>query len=198
MEYALAVGSAQAVVVDLAEHFNNVGITARTNLADGRFNVWRNSFPADELPDGSGAFTPAGIPFHFPRSGDGRPDNVVCRGQRISLPPGRYDWIYLLTCSERRTEDVVHLHYRDGAADPEWLRVSDFWPAAPRHFGEVEAIGCERIHFARHVQANNGPRIWQQRIPVPRQEDLMYLRLPENIAVHIFAMTAVSAAWRPA
>ncbi|MER7009268.1 hypothetical protein ABT297_40340 [Dactylosporangium sp. NPDC000555] len=192
----LELANFRAEMIDLSAHFNNTAATTRDTTGDGALNVWRNSFPVEELPGGADVFRPGAVPFRFPRTGPGQLDNVVCAGQRIDLRPARYDWIYLLACAERRVEDVVHLHYRDGAVDEEWLRVSDFWPASPPHFGELEAVRCERIHFPRHVQPGIGPRIWQQRLPVPRQEELGYLRLPDNVAVHIFAMTAVSNGWQ--
>ncbi|MFG1918458.1 hypothetical protein [Micromonospora sp. NPDC048898] len=195
MENVVRAANLSAVPVDLTAYFNNIGATNRDRLAEGRLNVWKNSFPAEELPDGTELFRCTQVPFRFPRTGPARLDNVVCAGQRIDLPPGRWDWIYLLACSERRAEDVVHLHYRDGVADQEWLRVSDFWPASPPHFGEVEAITCRRIHFPRHVQAGIGPRIWQQRLAISRQQELAYLRLPDNIAIHVFAMTLVANGW---
>jgi hypothetical protein len=190
--------------VDLSPYFNNTGGTAKSDLADGRLNVWRNSFPAAELP-AAGTFVAgassatasddrsasSAIPFQFPEVGPGVHDNLRCEGQRVALPAGRWDWIYLLACSERRAEEVVHLHYTDGAVDAEWLRVSDFWPASPPHFGEVEAIRCEQMHFPRHVQPRVGPRIWQQRVPVPRQQDLAAVRLPDCMAIHVFAMTLI-------
>jgi hypothetical protein len=196
VEHMLGAGGARAITIDLANSFNNVGATGRDDLAAGRLNVWKNSLPADELPAGPGLFSPAGVPFRFPVVEQGRSDNVVCTGQRIDLPVRHYDWIYLLACSERRAEDTIHLHYADGAVDEEWLRVSDFWPGSPPHFGEIEAVECRHIHFPRHVQTAVGPRIWQQRLGVPRQVELAYLRLPDNIAIHIFAMTAVSNGWR--
>ncbi|MFI5836650.1 hypothetical protein ACIA5A_23520 [Micromonospora sp. NPDC051300] len=196
MTHVLEMANFRAEMVDLSACFNNTAATTPETTGEGGLNVWRNSFPIEELPDAGEVFRPGAVPFRFPRTGPGRLDNVVCAGQRIDLRPARYDWIYLLACAERRIEDVVHLHYRDGSVDEEWLRVSDFWPASPPRFGELEAVRCERIHFPRHVQPGIGPRIWQQRLPVPRQEELVYLRLPDNIAVHIFAMTAVSNGWR--
>jgi hypothetical protein len=179
------------VIVDLGHLFDNVGTSHRANLSEGAFNVWRNSFPAEELPAGSSLVEVAGVPYRFPPTSPGVANNVVCAGQRIDLPADRYDWLYLLVCAERRAEDVVHLHYVSGAVDDEWLRVSDFWPGSPPHFGEVEAFRCEHLHFPRHVQPRVQPVIWQQRVPVPRQEPLARVRLPDNMAIHIFALTAV-------
>lgn len=188
-----AVAASSVHVIDLGPVRNNVGATDVNHLGSGRLNVWRNSFPSAELPR-AGLFIATDVPYDFPVTAPGEPDNVVCAGQRIDVPPARYDWIYLLACSERRAEDIVYLHYVTGAVDAEALRVSDFWPGSEPRFGEVEAIRCGSIHFPRHVQARVGPRIWQQRLPVPRQEDLHYLCLPHNRAIHIFAMSAVASA----
>jgi hypothetical protein len=180
------------VQVDLSYLVNNVGTTSPENLGAGRFNVWNNSFPASELPASGQRLDVDGVPFAFPAVGSGEPDNIRCEGQRIDVPHRRYDWIYLLTCAERRTEDVARLHYADGAVDAEPLRVSDFWPGSPPRFGEVEAVRCATMHFPRHRQERVGPVIWQQRVAVVRRTPLVAVRLPDNIAIHIFAMTLIS------
>jgi len=183
------------VFVDLDHELNNTAITHAHNLSVGRFNIWKNSYPAEELPAGGATVSVAGVPFRFPPRVDGGNDNVVCDGQLLTLPPGRYDWIYVLGAAERRTEDHVYLHFTDGAVDPEWLRISDFWPAPP-HFGEVEAFRCRQLHYPRHVQENVPPGMWRQRLAVTREAELARLRLPDNPAIHLFAMTLVRAVER--
>ena len=81
--------------------FNNIGATFSDQLGSGQLNVWRNSFPAEQLPPAGPGFRPAGVPFSFPTIAAGRPDNIRCKGQRIDLTAARYDWLYLLACSER-------------------------------------------------------------------------------------------------
>lgn len=179
------------VLIDLAGLFNNDGISYANNLRDGGFNVWNNTFPAEELPESNSIVEVAGIPFRFPPKEDGQLNNILCSGQRLDLPPDRYDWLYLLASAERRSEDTVYLHYASGAVEPEWLRISDFWPEAGSRFGEVEAFRCTKMHFPRHVQPRVQPGIWRQRVPVPRQEALAWVHLPDNLAMHIFAVTAV-------
>jgi hypothetical protein len=132
------------------------------------------------------------VPFRFPPKEDGALNTVVCRGQLLALPPSRVDWAYLLAAAERRTEDFVHVHYRDGAVDPEWVRVSDFWPSPPR-FGELLAFACPVMHYPHHVQPGVEGRIWMTRVPVVRREPLAALRLPENVALHVFALTLAEA-----
>jgi hypothetical protein len=174
----------------LEPHFNNTAITSAADLGAGRFNVWGNSFPAEQLPAGA-EVTVAGVAFRFPRAGGGQPDNLRCQGQLVPLPAGRYDWLYLLAASERRAEDAVALHFADGSVDLEPLRVSDFW-AAPAWFGEVEAFRCPAMHYPHHVQAGVPALLWCQRVPVTRLAELAGVRFPRNLAIHVFAATLVS------
>lgn len=180
-----------AVLVDLSPHFNNDGISYASNPADGSFNLWGSTYPAEELPPSLSTVDIDGVPFRFPPKEDGRLNNVLCAGQLVEVPPAVYDWLYLLAASERRTEDWVYLHYASGAVDPEWLRVSDWWPEAPARFGEVVAFRASVLHYPRHVQAGMRPTIWRQRVPVTRHEVLMTVRLPDNASMHIFAATLV-------
>ncbi len=178
-----------AVTVDLTANFDTTGITAADALGDGAFNIWSNTFPADELPAAGSVVPVHGIPFRFPAKDPRGRDNLRCARQLIEVPVGRYDWIQFLAAAERRTEDEVQLHYGDGATDPEWLRVSDFWPQTASRFGERAAFRCRNLHYPRHVQRDMGPAIWRQRVPVPRESELAAVRLPDNPAIHIFAMT---------
>jgi hypothetical protein len=184
--------SPAAVPVDLAGHADNTGITPADRPSAGAFNIWGNTFPADELPS-KGPVVVDGIPFRFPMAAVGEPDNVRCAGQLIELPRGRYDWMQVLAAAERRTEDQILLHYGDGGMDPEWLRISDFWPQTPSRFGESAAFRCTRMHYPRHIETKMGPVIWRQRVPVPRQAELTAVRLPDNPAIHLFALTLVPA-----
>lgn len=180
-------------MLDLSALFNNDGISYASNLRDGGFNVWNNTFPAEELPASHSVVKVKSIPFRMPPKEDGQLNNIVCQRQRVDLPPNQYDWIYILASAERRAADLVYMHYVSGGVDPEWLRVSDFWPEAGAHFGEIEAFRCAQMHFPRHVQPRVQPGIWLQRIPVPRQEPLDWIHLPDNFAIHIFAATAIPA-----
>lgn len=182
---------ADATVVDIRASLNNRGITRSDQLAQGGFNIWDNSFPAEELPDPGGTVDVGGVPFLFPAPNADRRDNLRCAGQLITLPSARYDWLYLLAAAERRSEDTVFLHYADHTVDPEWLRVSDFWAETPAHFGEQARLQCGVLHYPRHIQERMGPSIWRTRVPVPRETELAAVRLPDNPAIHLFALTAV-------
>ena len=173
--------------VDISGHRNNIGISAATATAAGAFNVWGNSFAAEYLPAGGSLVEVAGVPFRFPPVCDG-PDNVRCAGQFVEVPTGSYDWIHVLGAAERRCEDTVELTFTDGSADLEPLRLSDFW-AAPAWFGEAKAFESAVMHYPHHVQPGVSAVMWAQRVPVTRRAGLAGIRLPRNVAMHVFAIT---------
>jgi hypothetical protein len=159
------------VPMPIGEHFNNRAISPAQESGAGRFNVWGNSFPAGQLP---------------------APGNIRCDGQLIAPPRGRYDWLHLLAAAERRAEDGVALHFTDGEVDFEALRVSDFW-AAPARFGEHLAFMTSQMNYPHHVQSGLSALMWRQRVPVTRGQPLTGIRLPRNVAIHVFALTLQSA-----
>lgn len=181
--------------VDIAGHRNNVGITSVGGTGVGGLNVWRNSLPAEQMPCGE-VVVLDGVPFEFPTAGSGEPDNVRGDGQLLELPAGYYDWVHLLACGERRVEDELALYFTDGSIDFEHVRVSDFWAAEPV-FGETSALRSTVMHYPQHVQPRVPGIIWAQRVPVPRRAELKAVRLPRNVALHVFALTAQRAtgAW---
>lgn len=176
------------VPFDLGPCFDADAISWASNPGDGALNCWGNSIPADELPPAGEIFRVGAIPFVMPPTGDGEANTLVCRRQLLELDAVPVDWIHVLATAERRTEDVVLLHFATGAVDPEHVRVSDFWPAQAR-FGERLAVQTTSMHYPHHVQKGLGAQIWAIRIPVPRREDLAAIRLPDNHAIHVFALT---------
>jgi hypothetical protein len=183
--------------IDISPLCNNFGIGPERSGEQYGFNIWRNTFPAEDLPAAGSVVRVAGVGFEFPAGGTGTGDNIRCGGQRITLPGGRYEWIYLLGAAERRTEDEVDLLYLDGSVRTEWLRMSDFWPGSTSRFGEPLAFRANALRYPRHTQIGHRPAIWQQRMPVSVPGELGGLRLPENPAMHVFAVTAVADAEVP-
>jgi hypothetical protein len=189
------------VIVDLAPACNNRGLQPPGTHGNGAygFNIWSNTFPAEQLPAPGSIVEISGVPFTFPAGAvpaGAAPagDNIRCRGQRIPLPPGCYDWIYTLGAAERRTEDEVELHYADGRVRRSWWRMSDFWPETPVRFGEPLAARTTSLRYPRHTHEDHAPAIWQQRIPVTCPDPLAAIVLPDNPAMHLFALSLASDA----
>ncbi|MFF3482661.1 hypothetical protein ACFYXC_05195 [Streptomyces sp. NPDC002701] len=186
-------GVAAAHPVPLDGLADSVGAEPSGRSGAGAFNIWGNAFPADELPCGERVEVD-GVPFLFPEADGVRPDHLRCRGQRIPLTGPRADWIHVLGAAERRTEDEVLLEYADGTVRRQWLRISDFWPQTPARFGESLAFRTARLLYPRHEQHTMSPSIWHQRVPVAVPGGLSALVLPDNPAMHLFALTLVEEA----
>lgn len=182
------------VCVALSAYVDNVGVSAADDTGSGRFNCWGNSFATEYLP-GPGPVHVGGVSFEFPRVGMGEPDNVRCAGQYVEIPRGTYDWIHVLAAAERRAEDEFALHFADGQVDFETLRISDFW-AASAAFGECLAFESPVMHYPHHVQRDVPAMMWEQRIPITRRLELVGLRLPRNVAIHLFAITLLGGTRR--
>lgn len=178
-------------LVDLSGHVNCVGIEPTARPGSGAFNIWHNTFPLAELPPAGSVTVVGGVPFLFPAADGTRPDNVRCRGQRIALPVDRVDWLHLLAASERRTEDALSVHYADGTTRTQWLRVSDFWPETPPRFGELLAFRTSAMLYPNHVDSRMPPAIWRQRVPVSVRAGVVAVTLPDNPAIHVFALTTL-------
>lgn len=177
-------------LISIDDLLNNRATTSVTELGLGRLNAWGNSFPAEELPEPGAVVEIAGIPFVWPHA-DAEGDNVRSEGQVIGIPPGRYDWIYLLAASERRSEDTIWVHYDDGHADPLRFGVSDFLDGTPA-FGEQPAFRTDQMHYPHHVQQNLPTTMWLSRVGMPRNGCAQALRLPRLVALHVFAITLVT------
>ena len=173
----------------LNDHFDGTGLTARDGLAEGTLNIWGNSLPAEELPVPGSVVTVGGVPFLFPASNSARGDNLRCRSQRLLVPSGRWDWLHVLCTAERRTEDPLLVEYAEGTTREQWLRVSDFWPETPPRFGELLAFRCGQLNYPQHAQHGMIPSIWAQRIPMTVPTGIRGVQLPENPAMHLFALT---------
>jgi hypothetical protein len=175
-------------LVELDGFANNDGISTLSNTADGGFNVWGNSYPAEELPASGSIATFARVPFRFPRKDDGCANNVVCIGQTITFAEGEYCGMAILGAAERRSADVVTFLAAAGAEVRVPLRLSDWWPGARGHFGNRLALRCSRLHYPRHVQRDMSPALWVQRAAFPRIRTRQAV-LPDHPALHIFGLT---------
>jgi len=170
-----------------------IAMAGMDRLAEGRLNIWRNSYPLEEARTLGRDIAVGGMRFQLAPFDGVVADNVRCMGQLIALPPARYDWIYMLCSAERRVEDEAALHFVDGAVDFVPFCIADFWPGARARNGEQEAIRFSAINFPRHRQERIEPGIWRQRLPVSREAALTALRLPCNVAGHVFALTGLLA-----
>jgi hypothetical protein len=172
-------------ILVLEPFLNNQAATRPENLADGRLNIWRNSLPAQPEPL---ELVVDGVPLRSARLDGHGLDNLVCAGQRIEVPERRWDWLYVIGCGERRVRDVLTWHFSDGSVSRDQVELSDLWEGRS-DYGEELALRTDVIHYPHHVQERIGITLWCQRVPITRRQPLEAISLPENPAIHLFAMT---------
>lgn len=95
-----------AATVSLA--YNADVVSTNANRADGQVAAAGKSFPAEQLP---AKIISEGIEFVTGPTADGKLNAVAAEGQRIALPEGNYDRLYLLAAAE---DDVAAKFTIDG------------------------------------------------------------------------------------
>lgn len=176
--------------LDLSDLVDNQAATRADDLGSGQLNVWRNSIPATGEPITAVC---DGIALRSAPLTGLSPDNVRCDGQVVAVEPaGRYDWAYLLCCSERRSTARAVYYFEDGSSCEQEFQVSDLWEGEPGH-GEDLAHRSSQIHYPHHIQSRLGLTVWAQRAPIPRRQVLTHVRLPRGRAIHVFDIVLVSS-----
>jgi alpha-L-fucosidase 2 len=177
------------VTLDLAAVFNNDGISTAANPADGSFDNAGHSFPAELLP-APGPVTYHGIPFVFPGGADGAPNNVLCKGQVVAVPPGRYSKVWFLAASTTfNSYPNPGARYADGANVPMPLPVTE-WGRGSAAFNDIEVVSAAY----RHGPGGREDRkvgVYLQVAELDPSTDLLSINLPSgsNPETHVFAMT---------
>jgi len=182
------------VPLDLTPHLNNNGVSTAANPADANFDGAGNSYPAEALPP-AGPVTYHGVPFVFPGAADGAPDNALCRGQSIAVPPGRYSKVWFLAASTTyNTYPNPGASYADGADVPMPLPVTE-WTRGSAAFNDIEVVGVPY----RHGPAGRDERpvgIYLQVADLDPSTDLVSLTLPNTASqpqLHVFAVSLEKA-----
>jgi len=181
------------VAVDISGFFNNDAFSDEADWTDSDFDLWRQSFPADEVPP-AGPFEPKGTGtlFLFPNKEKGKKNNVACGGQRIPLSGRAKELHFLVTATDYEQEEKLTIQYAEGEAKVDF-KVSDWCQQA--QFGEKAGVECaHRVAVdseGKNVLSKEKRtiRIWVVAVPLDGQRELKTLVLPRNLEVHVFALT---------
>ncbi len=191
----------------LALNYNADVVSSDADRADGRMDSDGRTYPAEMLP---AAIVSDGIEFTLAPKKDGENNVVRCEGQKIPLPKGDFDRLYLLAAAEADTP--VRFTIGTSAVDysiQSWTGFVGQWDNRTwdTTFGEVDHI-CEGqvtgispgyikrddvAWFATHRHAPAGNEAYQfsylfkYGIDVPSGAES--LTLPDNPRVVIFAAT---------
>ncbi len=202
---------ARQAPINLAPLFDNDGVSSAARPADGNFDcpdhpadIPGSTYPAEFLPPGGQAFAAATQPavrFLFPPLRDREPNNVMCAGQKIDVPPGRYAAVWLLGAGENgEQKGVLRLQYDDGRVD-QTIRFPD-WCAAAQ--GEATAAITCPFRYSWHADERKMKRedipcrLFALPVRADPKRTLESLRLPYNTRLHVFAITLAARSWSPA
>jgi hypothetical protein len=179
------------VALDLDAAFNNDAFSTPSQPLKGNFDsrsgVLGATYPAERAPGPLEPIEAAGVPFLFPPT-DADANNVAFVGQRLDVPPGRYDALHLLGVSEQGNyQGVLRLVYEDGRSDEHTLGLSD-WCQTPR-YGEDVAFEFAQRRGAGGAVERITCRILQQRVPLRGDVRLVRIELPDRETMHVFALT---------
>jgi hypothetical protein len=194
---APAADSSGIHLVDLTSWFNNDGISTRDHLDDGNFTEGI-LYPAEGLPDSGEVFQVDGIAFRFPPKEARMLNNLHCRGQLIDLPDRPAAALYFLGASDERlfdrqagqdsTATTVTLHYVDGEREEYTLRLNSWWSPQPS-FGNRLALRTEGFHVQNRISQRGGVSLFAAAVYPRRSVSIDSIRLGDDEAVHIFALT---------
>ncbi len=177
------------VPVQLSSYFDNDGISS-ASARGGSFDGSGYTFPAEELPPG-GRVTVAGVPYEFPGSAAGSANNVVARGQRIALPPGRYSAAHLLAASSYGdTNGAITAHYADGTTSAATVTVPDWYSGGTGaltpsfRYRPDGARDPHQVHiYAIQAALDSSREVTGLTLPATA------LPAPERASMHVFALS---------
>lgn len=179
--------------VCLDEVLNNRGVTDESDKGDGGINIWGNSFSKNNLPEFGLKASHGKIPFTFQKSAKTGFDNVVCRAQQIKFGPTKISSLHFLAISERSNVAKICITHAGSILEILSVGVSDFWPDAPPNFGNELFLRGKCLHYPKHIQDNMHPSIWYAASNLQNTGiEADGLLLPDNPAIHIFAITLES------
>lgn len=195
---------ARAQSVPLAVPFDLDGVSADADMKDGNFDGAGGTLAAEELPR---SLVCGDVLFKLGPTADGQKNAVVCRGQTVTLPEGRFPRVYLLAASIGG--DVKAVFKAGGKAAELTIRRWDgligqgdnrVW--SREKTPEVTKIEPGYFHpeevawFCSHRHAETGRNVvydysclFKLRLDLP--EGATEVVLPDNDKVRIMAMTAV-------
>ncbi|WP_343046133.1 DUF5110 domain-containing protein [Nonomuraea typhae] len=185
-----------------AAAFGNVGIsddgdTAKGNLDGGGSSFSRQRLAAAGLTPGA-AVTAQGVAFTWPDTAPGRPDNVAAAGQTIAVRGQGGVLAFLGTGTSGSAAGPLTVHYEDGTSGQASLGFANWCCLDPTAYGSKVAFSHKGKNTASGP--NQFPsvdyRVFYQQATINPNKRVIAVTLPDNAAVHVFAVTVAPGASR--
>lgn len=186
---------------NLAQAFNNIGITDETNPAPGNFDGDGNSYSAQALAAGDPSnpsdptvrpgqnVTVDGATFTWPDVAAGTPDNVAGGGVTVKLS-GQGSKLAFLGAEAGFVSDTVTVHYIDGSTSTANLGFPNWCCTDPTSYGaQVAFYGLNRDTQSGPANYGIHYQVFYNAIPIDATKTVSAVTLPNATQIHIFDMT---------
>ncbi len=196
-------GGGSGATVSLQANVNNAGIGSDNNATGANFDGQGYSYSAQALQ--AAGFVPGqtatvdGVPFRWPASSPGSPDNVVARGQTIVLatPATGTALAFLGAASNGMATGTGTVTYTDGSTQGYTLGLSDWTlnggSASPLLSDSVAAAMGYRDNRGRPESI--GTDLFYASVPLQSGKAVASVTLPNGSggALHLFALSVASS-----
>ncbi|MFC7487119.1 TIM-barrel domain-containing protein [Knoellia sp. CPCC 206453] len=178
---------------ELADAFNNVGVTASADPTPGNIDGGGSSFLAERLAEKGvtpGATVAAnGFSFTWPDAQPGTKNNVASTGETIALEGKGNALAVLGTGTSGSASGSATVHYADGTVTTGVLGLPNWCCLATDSFGSKIAV------VTKGKNTPTGPayptteyRLYTKTLRIDPAKDVVAVTLPANSAVHVFGM----------
>ncbi|WP_036222267.1 glycoside hydrolase family 9 protein [Mesoaciditoga lauensis] len=186
------------VMIDLSSFFNNAGIVSIHSNKSANFdNPSGNTgaaYPLEFLREKikNGVFTSKvarmQIPFYMGKLLSNAKDNMTLQGQKLGIKKDNYKELFLLGSSDHGNYiKTVKLYYSDGSSKEVAIGFAD-WFLKPLT-GEWTVFTAPYGINSQMQKINGNPKLYVQRIKLDSSKKLMGIEFPNQITMHIFAIT---------
>jgi alpha-L-fucosidase len=178
--------------LNLTTFFNNKAFGSYPGEAN--FNALNESFPVPTLDTSKYASSDTGILYSFPGyTGPSEPDNVICSGEVVDVPPGSYFSASFLVAGDLESESVsanVTFTYTDNSTSVFELRSLNWFNFLTINRGEI--IFPSR--FTANGTNYNTTHIFERSSALSIGKQLSSITLPQTTNVtegrlHLFAVS---------
>ncbi|KAL1897926.1 hypothetical protein Sste5346_003778 [Sporothrix stenoceras] len=193
----LLVVNAESLPLDLHALFNNKGVGTRPGEAS--FDNGHRAYPASAFstaaPNGSWISPSTGITYTLPGyTGPRKADNIVCGGQRITVPDtATAPFSLSMLIASDQTQQIVSgnlvLTYTDGHNKTVEMRASPAWSSLTQSHGDIVT---PYTWTATGIDGNTS-HIFEYTVGLESASPLASITLPDtrqsNTRIHVFAAT---------
>jgi hypothetical protein len=186
-------GEHSSCFVDISTYCNNHGFYKKEDTRTAHFSS-NGSFFLDDDTMFDRILEVGGLRFQLPALVPDGNDNISCQGQVIPVPPGQYDYISLLACSEwgNATEKITLLA-EDGQQQEIMIQFTDWYEKQPV-YGEKTAWRGKLGRRGMDETMNTIEifhTIYADCYPLRVQKAITSLQLPYCPNLHLFSISLI-------